>query len=581
MINRLNNHNIEILNQPYTDPDGRVIPNSVKITFGNLDKSRKLTDIMGYIESNEIYKIIAQGNNINLNYCYVNELSLTEYRHLYSLPKKEVVKIKSICAKNAYFFSHAAIDLSYAHILEGVVNFEGSTFAEGDLLFNTSTIENCKVNFAYTLFNCNIDFANSTFGDGNISFKNAIFTKGNKDFQYANFGNGNVSFANTEFNDGDVSFINCIFGKGDVSFKIARFGTGKKDFHYTKFTNCDVSFERTEFGNGKVDFRTVEFNEGKINFNRATFGNGGITFEASELKSGKFNFKKVITGSGGFDFSMAEFNNAEAYFDGSEFGDGTLSFYSSKFAKLSLHSCHLDHYIDLRVAKANTIDLSDTIVRDIIDFVPFEFDIKVKTLELAGMRLIGRIYLNWDDNNVLNLIQSQQNTSEHQKAEQFNILKQNFNNTGQYNNEDSAYIYFKRYEMQALVKSKVKKNKLSIIWVYPTYLFKIIVFDRMGLYATSPGRVLISVVICWFIFGLGYFSIFKLELGATTSSVGNPDQISVLMQSFYHSAVTFFTIGYGDVYPQGLSRILSAIEGFTGVFMMSYFTVAFVRKILR
>jgi hypothetical protein len=54
-----------------------------------------------------------------------------------------------------------------------------------------------------------------------------------------------------------------------------------------------------------------------------------------------------------------------------------------------------------------------------------------------------------------------------------------------------------------------------------------------------------------------------------------------LLQSFYHSAITFFTIGYGDVYPMGLSRIISGLEGFMGVFMMSYFTVAFVRKVLR
>jgi hypothetical protein len=54
-----------------------------------------------------------------------------------------------------------------------------------------------------------------------------------------------------------------------------------------------------------------------------------------------------------------------------------------------------------------------------------------------------------------------------------------------------------------------------------------------------------------------------------------------LALSLYHSAVTFFTIGYGDVFPMRLSRVFSAFEGFMGVFMMSYFTVAFVRKILR
>jgi hypothetical protein len=107
------------------------------------------------------------------------------------------------------------------------------------------------------------------------------------------------------------------------------------------------------------------------------------------------------------------------------------------------------------------------------------------------------------------------------------------------------------------------------------------VFDKIGLYATSPVRVLLSVSVFWFVFGLLFYLDEISGLGLTISSVGNPDNLSVLVQSFYHSGITFFTIGYGDVYPQGLSRIISIVEGFVGVFMMSYFTVAFVRKVLR
>jgi hypothetical protein len=49
----------------------------------------------------------------------------------------------------------------------------------------------------------------------------------------------------------------------------------------------------------------------------------------------------------------------------------------------------------------------------------------------------------------------------------------------------------------------------------------------------------------------------------------------------YYSAITFFTIGYGDYFAEGYLKPFAAFEGFTGVFLMSYFTVAFVRKILR
>ena len=127
-----------------------------------------------------------------------------------------------------------------------------------------------------------------------------------------------------------------------------------------------------------------------------------------------------------------------------------LNFFNSKFVKLSLKSCHLDNYSDLRLAKADYLDLSDTIVRDIIDLKPYDFPININTIDFEGMRLIGRIYIGWNENNVKALIENQENTTERSKGEQFRTLKQNFNVTGQYIDEDVAYVMFKRYESLAI-----------------------------------------------------------------------------------------------------------------------------------
>jgi len=86
-------------------------------------------------------------------------------------------------------------------------------------------------------------------------------------------------------------------------------------------------------------------------------------------------------------------------------------------------------------------------------------------------------------------------------------------------------------------------------------------------------------VLCFFAFL--YLFVPTISDGDIVSSTNGPDQLSNIAKSFYHSAITFFTIGYGDHYPVGHIRWLSAVEGWAGVFFMSYFTVAFVRKILR
>ena len=83
------------------------------------------------------------------------------------------------------------------------------------------------------------------------------------------------------------------------------------------------------------------------------------------------------------------------------------------------------------------------------------------------------------------------------------------------------------------------------------------------------------------LYSLTYTLLPLFNLGGIINSVGATDGLSYIQTCFYHSAITFLTIGYGDYYPTGISRGISIVEGWSGLFLMSYFTVAFVRKILR
>ncbi len=87
-------------------------------------------------------------------------------------------------------------------------------------------------------------------------------------------------------------------------------------------------------------------------------------------------------------------------------------------------------------------------------------------------------------------------------------------------------------------------------------------------------------MLAWFVvFSFVYYLLMVTTSADIIASVD--DQLTMIARSFYHSAITFLTIGYGDHYPFGSIRWVSSIEGFFGLFLMSYFTVAFVRKVLR
>lgn len=580
MIPGHSSYKAEIKKLKFETEAGMRLPSTALIHFQVEGRVKPVLELMGYLGEKEIYKAIDRGEELNLDHCYINKFSLRDYRLTRNLNERDVVVLKGFTAKNSLFGGDASLDFSHA-VFEGEeFSLEDSWVNRGDVIFDSAHFKTQTLSFHNAHFpEGHFDFKNVTIDAAEVSFKNCCFGKGTKDFQYTKFGKGSLSFVNTDFFDGDVNFINTDFGCNDTSFKVARFGKGKVDFHFAAFQEGNVSFERCEFGQGRVDFRTVEFGKGRVNFNRSQFGEGEVVFDECEMDAGKFSFKRAVLGSGSFSFEEVMFENVDVSFERTSFGLEKVSFYKSWFKNLSLRFCHLDGFVDLRVQQCLSIDLSNTIVRDIIDMNPYEFYAKVQTLYMAGMRLIGRFYIDWFRNQVKSLINSQSESSPRVRAEQFRILKENFKNLGLYNSEDYSYVEFKRNESKASLTESIEKNRSKALYRYPLYWFKLLLFDKAGLYATSPVRVMITMLTSFLIFSLLYLLLLSQTSADIVASVD--DQLSMVARSFYHSAITFLTIGYGDHYPYGLVRWVSAIEGFLGLFLMSYFTVAFVRKILR
>jgi hypothetical protein len=510
----------------------------------------------GLVTKEEVYEELRQGKDIDLTRCYIKDFSISEFKKSIDFEDLTHLELKNFHAENAFFDCTLRTDFSY-------IDFKG------DVIFNDTVFAHGNVSFYQCEFSSNI-----------VEFKNVEFGVGEISFQYVKFGSADVHFSFAKFYGGVVSFVNANFGDGNSMFNNVNFYDSKVKFHYTKFGKGDISFQKSKFGNQTVDFRRVEFGDGKVDFRRAVFGNGYIVFDEAEFISGRLNFRSARFGNNDMSFKQVDFGDAEVLFENVSFGAGSVRFSQSSSKYLSFKGARLDVALDLCVKKADIIDLSDTIVRDVVDLKTVNHKVNIKTLYLNGMRNLGRIIIDWEDNGAQGLIESQSKTTLMQKAEQFNVLKEDFHVSGKYEDEDQAYILFKRYELAAEYKMAKREGGKSLLRL-PGLGFRWLIFDKMGLYATSPLRVLFSMLVIYVSFSLVYLLLPVIKMGDIVNSVGATDGMSYIQTCFYHSAITFLTIGYGDFYPVGISRGVSIIEGWMGLFLMSYFTVAFVRKILR
>jgi len=496
--------------------------------------------------------------------------------------------------KNA-IFSEGIKDFRRIEFQDGKVTFINVEFNNGDVLFTDTSFNSGANSFKVAQFGTGrVDFTGvkfgkdetsfdkTIFGDGDVSFRSADFQDGKVSFTSANFGDGKKSFINTNFGDANIYFKNANFGDGTTSFRLAVFGHGIVDFHFCEFGNGTVQFDRTRFINGGINLKAANFGEGKVSFYKTYFGDGDINFEGCTL-TGELLIKDSVFGKGEFNFKEANFSDADVEIINVDFGIGKISFNKSTFRTLSLRGSQLDNYFDLQISECEMLDLSHTVVKDILDINPPNFDPDIKAIDFSGMRLLGRIYIDWRRTNLKELIYNQDSTYK-SKEEQFRILKENFNLTGQYSYEDEAYVEFKRTEAIAHLKEDIRKKPALKIVAYIKFIFKWLIFDKMGKFATDPLRVLLTMLITYLLFTFLYVLLGELGDIHIISSLfepGDPRALTPLGKAFYHSAITFLTIGYGDYYPDGIARWLSSIEGFVGLFLMSYFTVAFVRKILR
>lgn len=108
-----------------------------------------------------------------------------------------------------------------------------------------------------------------------------------------------------------------------------------------------------------------------------------------------------------------------------------------------------------------------------------------------------------------------------------------------------------------------------------------ILFDLIGKYGTSYSTVFSAMIFAILSYS-GLYYLFGLDVTVIDFISDSSSYLEKMFGYIYYSGITFFTVGYGEITPNStLTAAIAVIESFTGVFLMSYFVVAFARKVIR
>jgi hypothetical protein len=139
--------------------------------------------------------------------------------------------------------------------------------------------------------------------------------------------------------------------------------------------------------------------------------------------------------------------------------------------------------------------------------------------------------------------------------------------------EHAGYFFYKemvmrRYQLKPYSFKRMISLLVDFFCGYGEKPINVIFFSLFIIFASA---------VLFFFAGIqnaGEFTAFSLDHSFQKNIVH-------FFNSLYFSVVTFTTLGYGDISPLGLSRLIAASEAFVGSFTLALFVVVFVKKMTR
>ncbi len=559
-----------------------------------LSKNGNLQLCYNLLTMEDVQKMYQEGSDICFDKCYIDNFDCASLSFFDA--EQSNILLNNFSADCAFFDGNT--NFSGIHFKADNLSFLASVFEGGEILFDSCVFYATQISFEKMhCGNGSLSFSGADFGDADVSFLGTELATGEVLFNGARFGQGSISFKDANLGNGDVSFVETNFGAGPVSFENARFGSGEIWFGRAIFDEGKVSFEKADFGEGNVTFWETNFGEGAVTFNKARFGDGEVSFCGTSFGDEYVWFDDVDFGTGSVSFMGTNFGNSDVRFYrsnfeagdvtffGSTFGDSKVRFWRSHFGDgevnftgvmaaqttITFKGCNLLNHEVFRFDKVKTLEIIDCIIDGVLLLNTDKIEaVQIEELSFLNTKNLGSIFLDWETakNAIANYsFPSNEPEAEvnQKKANQLKMLKENFHHLGEYDSEDEAFAEYMNYR---------RKTK-DFLLRFPSW-----VLSAISGYGTKPFRLFITMILVMFFFGF----IFSGQI-PFVEMMGREEFGQVFLgipRGLYFSMITFMTIGYGDISPANeLTAFLAGLEGFAGLFLMSYFTVAVVRKTLR
>lgn len=350
----------------------------------------------------------------------------------------------------------------------------------------------------------------------------------------------------------------------------------------------DMSFMYAGFNNLLLDLDSLDIEKGNVDFSYARLYDSTITLDCikctgNDLFSSELSFRYIkaanaiiainlMTDKLSIDFLLADTINTEVSVSAIPASINTICLAKSKFSSFELSNADIEE-IDASQSEIAKIEftrckfLNASVIRGSIEDISFEdciitnvFEIDIKSNKrfyISNTLITGKLFIR-NFTEIMNGSIKPLLNEDLINQEQLLVLKENFRQTGEYAYEDLCHLYYQRLFTKK-VKNPIKRVCRNII-------------DLVSGYGTKPGRMLLTIIVLIVLFGVCYEFVPSLIFHGADS----------LIEHIYTSGITFFAVGYGDLYPLNtLTKIVSLVEAFLGVVSTSYFLVLLSRKVIR